>query len=579
MIVTAVTLGAAGPITTILVGALIGGLASAAIKIGHNLVDGKKWYKGVAKEFIVGAIGGAFGGLGGFLAKKVISTGLKIAVDVGIDVIGGIVGDVAGSLAVGEPLNLTSILMGAVVGASIGAGIGIGGALKNKIKLKIRKAPVEPRSTAPTRAPAEPPAPPAAPKAAVPETPAKLPSRPPEPPTPARTRPTGETPLRTPDEAGRRVAKETMEESGEAAARRAKQKPGAGDGEVPRKPIETDEGAKRRAEREAGEEVGEKAAERPVALAAAKQIADANDALNTPIPILLGLLNALKRRFRWIRRFEAHPKGRLGHFSIHMIATKIIIDDLYTDEALGNLVKSAGMGFERAKTIHDYLLDYKYIAYKIVSGRRTVPVVAALPGKQSTWTISGKALWSVPPEGIEKLKRSGLIPSREAEMKAKQLFMENDAKKLFKELDDEAFPRTIRAREPYFQHAEPRLLANIDDISLPIGVWPKEVCPQSCKPLMSALAIIKKKILIAMDKDALNVFLKTGEFRKITLRDIYNQLYEMIKSSQKRYEIFRLPNAPEIQMNQDFYRNVLPSVLDRIDPTIVGQAIKALLKR
>jgi len=74
-----------------------------------------------------------------------------------------------------------------------------------------------------------------------------------------------------------------------------------------------------------------KAAELPAAIAQAKAITKTNDAVDTPVPALLGVLNAsVKPRYSWIKRFEARPKGTPGHYSIHMIASDHEIDPDYT---------------------------------------------------------------------------------------------------------------------------------------------------------------------------------------------------------------------------------------------------------
>ncbi len=71
-----------------------------------------------------------------------------------------------------------------------------------------------------------------------------------------------------------------------------------------------------------------KAAQFAEARLAASQIAAANDAVNTPIPLLLAQLMALKRRYRWIDTFEAAPLGP-GRFRIDMIASVTTVDPTY----------------------------------------------------------------------------------------------------------------------------------------------------------------------------------------------------------------------------------------------------------
>ncbi|MFC8681523.1 DUF4157 domain-containing protein [Microbacterium ureisolvens] len=132
--VTVVSAGALGPVGVVLLGAALGAAAGAVTTIAHNMIDGEKWSKGVAKAMIVGAIGGAFGGASGVLLKGVGSVALRIGLDAGINVVGGVTGEVVGSLAVGETINWTGALTGALIGAGVGAGLGIAGVLKGKIR-------------------------------------------------------------------------------------------------------------------------------------------------------------------------------------------------------------------------------------------------------------------------------------------------------------------------------------------------------------------------------------------------------------------------------------------------------------
>ena len=74
-----------------------------------------------------------------------------------------------------------------------------------------------------------------------------------------------------------------------------------------------------------------KASQLPMALTTAKAITEANDAINTPVPALIGLLNAsVKSKYTWINKFVARPKTVPGHYTIHMIASDHIIDNDYT---------------------------------------------------------------------------------------------------------------------------------------------------------------------------------------------------------------------------------------------------------
>ncbi len=127
------------------------------------------------------------------------------------------------------------------------------------------------------------------------------------------------------EETGERAAREAVEETGERAAREGAE--GVGE----RAAREGAEEAGERGGRETAEESAERsarhAAERPAALAAAQAIAQANDRIDTPIPLLLVELTVLKARFDWIRRFEARPVGLPGHYSIRMIASDDEVDD------------------------------------------------------------------------------------------------------------------------------------------------------------------------------------------------------------------------------------------------------------
>jgi len=124
------------------------------------------------------------------------------------------------------------------------------------------------------------------------------------------------------EEAGERTAKEAIEETGERAGREITEEVGEQTG------------------KEAVEETGErgvrdealKAAQFAEAMAAARTIAETNDAIDTPVPVVLVQLNALKRRYRWIDAFEARPKPVPGHFSLHMIASDNEVDRDYSVE-------------------------------------------------------------------------------------------------------------------------------------------------------------------------------------------------------------------------------------------------------
>ncbi|WP_262287386.1 DUF4157 domain-containing protein [Micromonospora sp. MA102] len=64
-----------------------------------------------------------------------------------------------------------------------------------------------------------------------------------------------------------------------------------------------------------------KAAQYPEAVAEARAIEAANDAVDSPVPVLLASLMVLKRRYRWIETFAATPVGP-GVYEVEMIASR-----------------------------------------------------------------------------------------------------------------------------------------------------------------------------------------------------------------------------------------------------------------
>ncbi|WNM39419.1 DUF4157 domain-containing protein [Micromonospora halotolerans] len=64
-----------------------------------------------------------------------------------------------------------------------------------------------------------------------------------------------------------------------------------------------------------------KAAQYPEAVAEARAIEAANDAVDSPVPVLLASLMVLKRRYRWIETFAATPVGP-GMYEVEMIASR-----------------------------------------------------------------------------------------------------------------------------------------------------------------------------------------------------------------------------------------------------------------
>ncbi|MEO3807259.1 DUF4157 domain-containing protein [Nonomuraea sp. B1E8] len=63
-----------------------------------------------------------------------------------------------------------------------------------------------------------------------------------------------------------------------------------------------------------------KEAQYPEALGRAEMIKELNDAVDTPVPIMLGLLMTLKRRYRWIETFTATPIGP-SVYAVEMVAS------------------------------------------------------------------------------------------------------------------------------------------------------------------------------------------------------------------------------------------------------------------
>ena len=322
--------GAAAVIGLVGGGAIVGAAASSAGQMTGNVLNGAPVFEGVGKAAVVGAIGGAFGGAGAALGARIASTGLRVGLDVGLDVIGSVVGD----LAVGNPITAEGALIGAAIGLfSFGALKGLG-RLKDKIKIKV-KVDITPPTTRPQLPDTPPlPKPSTRPSVGAPGAPAPRPKPPAAPlvePPPPRKPAAAEPAPRSPEEAGRRAARETMEEAGEGAAQRGRRRPDADEEAAARRPRDAEADAARRRAGEAGEDAAElaakKAAEMPAAMAAARTIAEVNDAVDTPVVVVIGLLNALKVRFRWIRRFEPSDEPGAGRYSLWLISSKTKVKD------------------------------------------------------------------------------------------------------------------------------------------------------------------------------------------------------------------------------------------------------------
>ena len=94
-----------------------------------------------------------------------------------------------------------------------------------------------------------------------------------------------------------------------------------------RQPTPVGEGSLRSAEEPGVTTVrnaAQKAAQLPEALAAARTIIAAGDAVNLPAPVILGQLMLLKRRYRWIESFRADPAGPTS-WTFVLIASQIRI--------------------------------------------------------------------------------------------------------------------------------------------------------------------------------------------------------------------------------------------------------------
>jgi F0F1-type ATP synthase membrane subunit b/b' len=90
-----------------------------------------------------------------------------------------------------------------------------------------------------------------------------------------------------------------------------------------KKPGEAGKEGAKRGGKETTDNAAKKAAELPVAIAQAKAITKANDAVDTPVLALIRVLNAsVKSKYSWIKRFEARPEAVPGHYSIYLIASE-----------------------------------------------------------------------------------------------------------------------------------------------------------------------------------------------------------------------------------------------------------------
>jgi Domain of unknown function (DUF4157) len=108
------------------------------------------------------------------------------------------------------------------------------------------------------------------------------------------------------EEAGGRAAAQPADELGEGALKAA---------DDPKVPTVGDEAAR--------------AAELPEALIEARAIETFHDAIDSPVPLLLGSLMLLKRHYRWIETFTATPIG-IGVYRVELVASPGIPVGTYT---------------------------------------------------------------------------------------------------------------------------------------------------------------------------------------------------------------------------------------------------------
>ncbi len=137
------------------------------------------------------------------------------------------------------------------------------------------------------------------------------------------------------EEGAEKAAKETAEAGAEKATKEAVEtgaEKGAKEGVEEGAEKGAKEGAEEGAEKstkETTDDAAKKAAELPAAMTEARTITEINDAIDTPAPVLVGILNStVKPKYSWLQHFEAEPKGMPGHYSIYMIASKNHVGDI-----------------------------------------------------------------------------------------------------------------------------------------------------------------------------------------------------------------------------------------------------------
>jgi len=147
------------------------------------------------------------------------------------------------------------------------------------------------------------------------------------PPAPQRALDDAPTPQRALDDvapapAPARAADEATQAQGNRAAREAME--GAGNRPPKQGLDDAADGSRRTIDDAATPTVRDdalRATEFPQAILAARQIAEVNDLADRSIPVVMGQLLFLKRRYRWIDYFRARPAGGPGVFKIGMVAS------------------------------------------------------------------------------------------------------------------------------------------------------------------------------------------------------------------------------------------------------------------
>jgi hypothetical protein len=332
------------------------------------------------------------------------------------------------------------------------------------------------------------------------------------------------------EEAAEKVAKET---AGEAAEKASKEAVEMGGEKATKEAAEVGgekaakEGAAEGADQSAKKTTDEakKAVELAAAIAAAKGITAANDAVDTPVSALLAILNTtVKPKYSWLERFEAHPK-RPGHYSIHMIASDHEIDSDYsTTNAKIDKLEADANEFEaqlkeasakrreaeikasearatadeaasRAKAAE---ADVKAVEAKIQEAEAKAKAAEA-KAKQFKGTVEGEQAAKQAEQAKQealKLKQEAeqakqeALKAREDAMKAKEDFKKaEEAKDKAKQGESEARQLEAVAREEASLAKQDMLTKQKETLQTEWKAWDKQV-----KELDAEIAKVQKKI-------------------------------------------------------------------------------------